>query len=127
MSRRVSLPGASELFRTTQNPEGHPEEAAPVHGAEQTVGERPESRRASRRSRTSAGEASGRVRHDEKITVYVSTDELMALEEARLALRRDHAVGVDRGRIVRAAIAMAVADLSEHGDASALIERLRPT
>jgi hypothetical protein len=33
---------------------------------------------------------SGRERHDEKITVYVSADELMDLEHARLALRGDH-------------------------------------
>ena len=124
MSRRVSLPGASELFRPTQNGEGRPDdEPAPVHGAEQSVGDA----RSSRPAPLGAGEATGRVRHDEKITVYVSTDELVALEEARLALRREHGVGVDRGRIVRAAIAMAVADLSEHGEASALVERLRPT
>ncbi len=96
---------------------------APSNAANEPAPER----RSSRRSRPEAGRATGRVRHDEKITVYVSTDELMALEEARLALRRDHGIGVDRGRIVRAAIAMAVADLSERGDASALVERLRPT
>ena len=55
MPRRVSLPGASELFRPTQPVE----EEAPPSG-EQARG-------------------SGRVRHDEKITVYVSREELLAL------------------------------------------------
>ena len=53
---------------------------------------------------------SGRVRHDEKITVYVSGDELLALEQARLTLRARHGMAVDRGRIVREAIAAALAD-----------------
>ena len=60
MSRRVSLPGASELFRRTH-------QAAVADDA------------------VRAG--SGRVRHEEKITVYVSADELLALEQARLTLR----------------------------------------
>ena len=46
---------------------------------------------------------SGRERHDEKITVYLSPDELVDLEQARLALRQDHGLAVDRGRIVREA------------------------
>ena len=39
------------------------------------------------------------------MTVYVSADELLDLEHARLSLRRDHGVAVDRGRMVREAIA----------------------
>ena len=48
---------------------------------------------------------SGRERHDEKITVYCSPDELIDLEQARLTLRGDHGMAVDRGRIVREALA----------------------
>ncbi len=96
MPRRVSLPGASELFR------GGAQEAQDA---------------------TAAGAASGRIRHDEKITVYVSQDELIALEQARLTLR-SQGIAVDRGRLVRAAIAAALADLEEHGDAADVISRL---
>jgi hypothetical protein len=58
------------------------------------------------------------------MTVYVTADELLDLEQARLGLRR-LGVGVDRGRLVRAAIAMALADLDAHGESSALVRRLR--
>jgi len=95
MPRRVSLPGASELFRG-----GHDAQEA-----------------------TPAGTASGRVRHDEKITVYVSADELIALEQARLTLRAQ-GIAVDRGRLVRAAITAALADLEENGDSADVISRL---
>ena len=67
---------------------------------------------------------SGRVRHDEKMTVYVTADELLDLEQARLGLRR-LGMSVDRGRLVRAAIAMALADLEAHGEDSAIVHRLR--
>ena len=49
------------------------------------------------------------------MTVYVTADELLDLEHARLALRRDHGLAVDRGRMVREAIALVLADLEEHG------------
>jgi hypothetical protein len=67
---------------------------------------------------------SGRVRHDEKITVYVSSDELVALEQARLTLRAEHGMAVDRGRIVREAIAAVIADLQSQGGSSELVRRL---
>jgi hypothetical protein len=66
-----------------------------------------------------------RTKHDEKITVYISADELLALETARLALRGQHGVAADRGRIVREAIAVILADLGERGDDSVLVRRLR--
>ena len=94
MPRRVTLPGASELFRDTQ--------AAADEGSR----------------------GSGRVRHDEKITVYVSADELLALEQARLTLRARHGLAVDRGRIVREAIAATLADLESGGGESELVRRL---
>ncbi|MFD7929252.1 hypothetical protein ACFV4S_25830, partial [Streptomyces sp. NPDC059742] len=67
----------------------------------------------------------GRERHDEKITVYVSAEELMDLEHARLVLRGEHGLAVDRGRIVREAVAVVLADLESRGDASILVRRLR--
>jgi hypothetical protein len=69
--------------------------------------------------------SSGRERHDERITVYVSVDELLELERARLALRADHGVAVDRGRIVREALAIVLADLDAAGEGSMLVRRLR--
>ncbi len=107
MPRRVDLPGAAELFRqTAERPTPETPDAAGAVGAEAAV------------------QPSGRVRHEEKITVYVSRDELLALEQLRLTLRAEHGVAVDRGRIVRAAIADALADVAERGAASRLVGRL---
>ena len=66
-----------------------------------------------------------RAKHDEKITVYISADELMALETARLTLRGQHGVAADRGRIVREAIAVLLADLEDRGGDAVLVRRLR--
>ncbi|GAA3397205.1 hypothetical protein GCM10017752_54600 [Streptomyces roseoviridis] len=78
-----------------------------------------------RGGRTTNRRPSGRERHDEKITVYVSAEELMDLEHARLVLRGEHGLAVDRGRIVREAVAVVLADLESRGDASILVRRLR--
>ena len=66
-----------------------------------------------------------RTKHEEKITVYCSAEELLALETARLTLRGQHGVAADRGRIVREAIAVLLADLEVHGEDSVLVRRLR--
>ena len=66
-----------------------------------------------------------RTKHDEKITVYISADELVALESGRLALRAQHGVAADRGRIVREAVSVLLADLAERGEESVLVRRLR--
>jgi hypothetical protein len=68
---------------------------------------------------------SERVKHDEKITVYISAEELLALESARLTLRGQHGVAADRGRIVREAINVLLADLAERGEDSVLVQRLK--
>jgi len=109
----VSLPAADDLFRPTaptdEEPTPAPEEAP-----------EPESDDGTSRRR----KPSGRVRHDEKMTVYVTSDELLDLEHARLVLRRTHGLAVDRGRLVREAIAMVLADFEANGDDSALVRRL---
>lgn len=118
MARRVSLPAADDLFRPT----GRTEEAAGtsgVAGAEDSTTE-PAGQTPARSRRTS-----GRVRHDEKMTVYVTSAELLELEQARLRLRAELGLTADRGRIVREAVALVLADLEEHGEASALARRLR--
>ncbi|MFJ2774231.1 hypothetical protein [Streptomyces sp. NPDC087300] len=195
MSRRVSLPGADELFRTTggmalqsssprrpangearvpgpagesdetaasdeaaaQGDGGEPAEhaaadaesgsesrsrAAAAGEAEKGAGRRAapaqegsatqgggksgaSTAQARRRARAANRRPSGRERHDEKITVYVSAEELMDLEHARLVLRGEHGLAVDRGRIVREAVAVVLADLESRGDASILVRRLR--
>ena len=109
MPRRVGLPGAAELFRPTAGPEVVPAPAAPQGNGDGSA---------------AAAQGSGRVRHEEKITVYVSSDELLALEQARLTLRAQHGVAVDRGRIVRTAIGLAMADLAERGGESDLVRGL---
>ncbi|MFD7099304.1 hypothetical protein [Streptomyces xanthophaeus] len=167
MSRRVSLPGADELFRTTggmalqssSSRRGAEEASAAEHSATSAEGTAGEGR--SREAEAAAGPGSpvvgqprrpqegsvspgaqaggrgkgqgrganrrpsGRERHDEKITVYVSAEELMDLEHARLVLRGEHGLAVDRGRIVREAVAVVLADLESRGDASILVRRLR--
>ncbi len=132
MSRRPALPGAEELFRRTATPI-RPEPAAPTQATEsvevddlediQSPGVRPVP--ISQKRRRSGKGPSGRIRHDEKITVYVSPDELLELEQARLTLRATHGMAVDRGRIVREAIAVIVADLESRGSDSILVRRLK--
>ncbi len=94
--RRVSLPGVHELLR----PAGSG--LAEVDGRQ----------------------ASGRESHPQKITVYLSAEEYLDLERARLALRA-RGIGVDRGRLVREAIAVLLADLDCGVDASTVARRLR--
>jgi hypothetical protein len=72
-----------------------------------------------------ARRGTGRQKHDAKITVYVSGDELLALEHARLALRGSHDLVVDRGRLVREAVAVLLADFHRNGEDSVLVQRLR--
>ena len=127
MSRRVSLPGADELFRATGNQarasEPDPEEIDAVAPAVRLAPVRTTSPAAASGRRS--GRPSGRERHDEKITVYVSPDELVALEHARLDLRAVHGLAVDRGRIVREALSVVLADLEAKGADSILVRRLR--
>ena len=153
MSRRMSLPGANELFRSTGDGLEQPV-AEPAPGAAQQLlsapggvaapdqnrgdqnrGDQPAvrsgpatGRPAPGRRRVLAGaerRPTGRERHDEKITVYISPEELMDLDRARLSLRGDHGLAVDRGRIVREALSVALADLEARGEASTLVRRLR--
>ena len=100
MPRRVGLPGAAELFRPTTQ-----EAVEEQNGSQEAV-------------------ATGGVRHDEKITVYVSSAELLALEHARLRLRAEHGLAVDRGRIVRTALGLVMAELEARGGDSDLVRAL---
>jgi len=126
VSRRASLPGASELFRITSSPaldlppQAPPAPAEPVEIAKPSGNDRSE-----QLSRSAAPHGSGRTKHDAKITVYVSGDELVAMEQARLTLRAKHDLVVDRGRLVREAVAVLLADFDQNGEDSVLVQRLR--
>lgn len=137
MTRRISLPGADELFRKTTL------SAVPdqVEVAEEVVHtNRPTTQTVSKSApKNSSGVRqtprrrptgiekgpSGRERHDEKITVYLSPEELFELEQAHLHLRGDLGLAVDRGRIVREALSIVLADLEAKGDQSIIARRLR--
>ncbi len=116
MSRRVSLPAADDLFR------GNHHNAAAREMA--VVPDQNESVTTESAAETAARKSSGRVRHDEKMTVYVTADELLDIEHARLSLRRHQGLAVDRGRLVREAIAIVLEDLVDNGDDSVLVRRL---
>jgi hypothetical protein len=95
-SRRVSVPGVAELLRPVASPPAASDER----------------------------QATGRERHDQKITVYLSATELLELEHARLQLRRLGVV-LDRGRLVREAIAILLADLDARGNDSLVVRNIR--
>jgi hypothetical protein len=98
-SRRVRIPGIAELLRPAAD------------GLALAEG------------RDEGRLATGREGHTQKITVYLSAEELLDLEHARLRLR-GFGVSVDRGRLVREAIAVLLADLDARGEASVLASRL---
>ncbi|MGW7200498.1 hypothetical protein [Streptomyces chryseus] len=114
---------AAAAVKARRAPEGQPpsSQAAQQRSAGPAAGAQPRRRG----GRGANRRPSGRERHDEKITVYVSAEELMDLEHARLVLRGEHGLAVDRGRIVREAVAVVLADLESRGDASILVRRLR--
>jgi hypothetical protein len=117
----VSLPTADDLFRPTADTDDAPAEA-PKRAAVRAVPDAPADAAAE-----PAGEKrpSGRIRHDEKMTVYVTSEELMEIEQVRLKLRGGHGLAVDRGRLVREAVSLVLADFEGHGEDSALVRRLR--
>jgi len=128
MSRRVSLPGADELFRQTTTLSAVPSQTpTPIEDVPTAPITNKKSVRTTSRRRVNSFDKSpsGRERHDEKITVYLSPEELYDLEQARLALRGDLGLAVDRGRIVRESLAIIIADLETKGDQSIIARRLR--
>jgi hypothetical protein len=122
MSRRMTLPAAEELLRTTEAARAAAAPSDRLRALPSGGGVRQSS---GRRRQDGERRPSGRQRHDEKITVYVSAEELIDLEQARLTLRGEHGMVVDRGRIVREALAVVLADLDANGEASILVRRLR--
>lgn len=127
VSKRATLPGASELFRPTRPapeiPDTRLETPAEVPAEPAAAKEKPASK--PRKRKTEPPAATGRVKHDQKITVYFSSEELFALEDATLELKRHHGLSLDRGRVVRTAVALALADLADGGADSAIVAALR--
>jgi len=121
-ARRVSLPSADDLFRPTKAEQAAGEQAKAVRAVPATSDDAAD--RGEQPAKAAPRRPSGRVRHDEKMTVYVTSEELLELEHARLALRSRHGMAVDRGRLVREAIAIVLADLEAHAEQSALVRRL---
>lgn len=117
MSRRISLPGADELFRKTT--------LSAVPTQDETTAEVAPTNRA-----TAAAQVKKLVcvtRHDVDLTNSIApllvaksmmknyglhfAGRAFDLEQARLLLRGDLGLAVDRGRIVRESIAIVIADL----------------
>ena len=111
------MPKSDDLFRPTAVPPA-PDIHVVVDDAADEVG---------KPAQEAARQPSGRVKHDEKMTVYMTSDELLDLEHARLVLRRGLGSAVDRGKIVRAAVALALEDLEVNGEGSAIVRRLTQT
>ncbi len=111
MSRRASLPGAEELFRRTapRRADGAPEPEDDKSTSLQVAESTPKPRKR---------------KHEEKITFYCTTEDVMAVERTRLALRGLHGVSADRGRIVRAALAYVLEDFEARGPDSVLVHEL---
>jgi hypothetical protein len=115
MKGRASLPGADELFRVTSI-DGNKRSRA--RGGKRAA----DDDEAGEESRDRV--PSGRQRHEEKITFYCTAEELMDLENARLVLRRQHQIAVDRGRLIREALAQVLSELERDGADAALVKRL---
>ena len=113
MKGRASLPGADELFRVTSIEKGRGRDAKQPASEAQEDDRKPAER-----------VPSGRQRHDEKVTFYCTADDLTSIEKARLELRAKHGIGVDRGKIVRAALAYVLEDFEARSEDSILLRRL---
>jgi hypothetical protein len=158
MTRRASLPGVDELFRSqkerSEEPEGSeavslqvakepsPEDdkvedvrifeepqpqphVAPIAPIAPTAVSPPAALPVSNDGTSADTDAGRRPRHDEKVTFYCTASDLTRIERARLALRAEHKLASDRGRIVRAALAEMLDDFESNGSSSVLVRRLR--
>jgi hypothetical protein len=122
VSRRASLPGADELFRRTERPGERsetPKEDPQVDKAPKLQVATPAAD-----AETAPPEPKKAPRHEEKVTFYCTSGDLMALERARLALRADHGIAADRGRIVRASLSYILEDFEARGEDSLLLRKL---
>lgn len=138
MTKRASLPGADELFKSTTKTADPGEEMAERSVADLSTKRQveaisaptitatpiPASIRAPLNSATST-EPEGRPRHEEKVTFYCTVEDIIRLDRAKLTLRADHRIAADRGRIVRQALTEILEDFEARGASSALVKALR--
>ena len=121
MSRRASLPGAEELFRRTSSAERAAESRKDVEHA-------PKKKEKPSKLQVAEPEAQAVERkapkHDEKVTFYCTSEDLMALERTRLRLRSEYGRSADRGKIVRAALSYVLEDFEARGEDSLLLRNL---
>lgn len=120
MTRRASLPGAEELFRSTPKTE---EEIAPE--SRESVNVQVDEAPSLQVAKEADSKDSTGPRHDEKVTFYCTAEELTRLERARFTLRAEHRIPTDRGRLIRAALADFLGDFEEEGERSRLVRDLR--
>jgi hypothetical protein len=158
MTRRASLPGVDELFRSQKERSEEPDEpqvteavslqvakesgpAPGQNGVEEVrtlqqpdpqpqppavpVAVPAPAALPSSEVVPAESDAGRRPRHEEKVTFYCTPSDLTRIERARLALRAEHKLASDRGRIVRAALAEILDDFESNGSSSALVRRLR--
>ena len=104
--RRVKVPGIAELLRPTTTSLVDPSQLSVEL------------------SDALSRQVTGRESHSHKITVYLSSAELLELEQAKVTLR-GYGISTDRGRIVREALAVLLADLEAGGEQSVMARRLR--
>jgi hypothetical protein len=139
VTRRASLPGADELFRSTTEPNSPraPEQLVPERAPEiaEPVNPRETSDpQATQPPGSVAGEIQPQLqraaeqrspKHGQKVTFYCTDEELTRLERARLTLRADHRLACDRSRLVRAALAEVLGEFESEGARSRLVRRLK--
>ncbi|MDQ3956805.1 MAG: cobyrinic acid a,c-diamide synthase [Actinomycetota bacterium] len=118
MSRRASLPGADELFRSTASP-------SPTKSSR---GDKTPKQLVDKSTQIQvADDAVGRKgpRHETKVTFYCTNADLTQLEKVRLVLRGEHGIAADRGKVVRTALAYVIDDFEARGEDSILVRWLR--
>ena len=126
MSRRASLPGAEELFRRTSTSDRTRESREEARESRQ-VDKSPKLQVASHAENATeeqSQEPKKAPRHQEKVTFYCTSEDLIALESTRLQLRAQYGVAADRGKIVRAALGYVLEDFEARGEDAILVRRL---
>lgn len=123
MSRRAKLPGAEELFRRTSSEKVRAAAGGEAQGHVEDV--KSTNLQVARAAGPSKQPATKKVpRHEEKVTIYCTKEDLMGLETVRLKLRGEHGIAADRGKIVRAALGYVLDDFEARGQDSILLHCL---
>lgn len=152
MGRRVSLPGAAELFRSTAEPRSSrpseaastaaavrvtaalpaqepgdasgplPAQGAPTGPAVPVGADAPEVAASAGLDVPADAGFAGGALH-ELLSVRLPSELVLDLERARRLLAREHGLPLGRSELLAAAVAVALADFDAHGARSALVAR----